>query len=761
MSFQKEPPCIPYILSHLSDNDTSALAAFLLSYIQFLLHSGVTGYKEISNRIDMLSLVMQNDLVGRKEVLNPKAVKGVTYEIQSEADYTVYIKALYEACGENPKTFKELFCEYYPGKERLCGLCPYSTAYTQADERRELELAKYIFQDSNNYDYVREKGIPYRTLFRSCIDLYDVLPTGADSIVIPGLAILIETIGDSIVEYYYLNQCSSAFVNRLEEFGINAELLKENYATYTAMIYSFLRESIDNVTLMSNYNVDFEIAYLSDRKAYEPEYLADGSLLPYHMLKEATDLEDTRKEVGEDLNEIRVDHKKKNYVRRRKKTIEIVGAATLEEAVFDEFNEDIVPDVTVESEPADDDLLVERISENDIEVVTKDGLIADPNVIEETVDEDADETDEYEEDSTYTGFFRRSPVNDAADETFEYTERSEETEESAKTEETVSESETEPLSLSCKEEKTDTTPIRDYNQLLVCDEIADTKGFLVYDETISDPDKAAISNFFSTLGRCVAEPVVYGEQTMCVLYGKGKCYLLPLPLAYDVVCYKRIHVSSMKAYALYGAYGLLNNAEHNYIKKNKMSMVYPILDLFKMEQRPISCDDIPSDLLKRLSVTERYAKEYLARPLTQKAEALIHTVASLGYSLYRSRYLSTASSDLLFSIDKKGALAPRPGAGRLVLDEEHFSTFQMVYRDIGQMDAEDYAGLTYNLLQFMDLRGDARSLPYSVIDFHPDCGDLTIVTSRYCKDYVQTILSMYLDFLAHKQGIRNLKISFS
>lgn len=774
-----EPICFPYILSYMPDTDVKELASFTLCYIQYLTNNGVTDVKQIDRRLVSLTIQSQRHFVSRTSVLDLKRVNGRTYNISTDAELEDFMKSLYELCNNSDvNTFSELLKKYHPDSQ-ICKLCPYGVHYTQECYEDELRLANYMLDDVSNLSSVYEKynSSELKMIFRSHVDLYDILPEGSSSIIFNGLYLLLDAFYRDSIYMMMMDDCPSVFVDSLNSIGIGKELLNMDgkYAESVDLIYHYLLENIHSVKEPVS---DSEAAFsLAEKLLYRPAYtpVIDADATPI-LSRQVDSVRGMLKSEKEDGLVVIHESSKDEVIKKRKKIYEVVNARSYEKDVFEEFDEYI--DTISSNEAADtntaeqrepfttvsvlDDEFIEltKFSDDDPdvtnektiysgEVVDKDGKLVDPNLLQNQMNEKDNDDLSEDVERDFDDDFDDS-VNGDSQNGFSWAEASVSASMHPEHEAKQDDIKGLPQFLSVKD-------------FLAYEYITDFSDIKLLPEFFSEPLEKELDqaqSLFLNCGYCIMEPVKCDTGIKIALYAEGSCFLASLPAAFRITHFNRIKKASIKPYLIYAAYAELNKKEtHTYIANHKLKNVIPLLDIAKARNNN-TYTSVPVLLLERMQYAYQLFQTIHKDVMTEKECELCHLVSALGYNYHRERFLKSIPLNCkkeLFSFSQEYEIIPNSLDMKSIIPIDNtFVCFKVYFWDNQQKANELYQKITELIFSFLDKRGDIRSLPFSILSFDLRVGEIGICASEYCYRYIRTLLMIYPDYMSHKLGIKNL-----
>ena len=769
---EQYPICFNYILSKISENDSASLASFTLSFLQFLSMSGVSSYQEIDSELDMVTLMAQHNLIQRKGFISTKKISGKTYTIETKEDYSDFVSALLEHCNE-PSSFLTLL-QKSGFTDNLCKLCSWSSYYSSAYLSKELQLANFMLRSQDSFDCVMDScGYALSKIFKSDFDLYEILPVGSISVAFPGLRSLIESVSAEPFKYFDMRQpVISSFEHILLGSGITENLLntggkrKENILA----IYDYISEMIKEIVLPEDYSYEEEIKFLLNRPSYIPPFDADGVPVSYKMLQDFNFVE----KDNSSLNCIREEKSSPKAIKRHGKKIEPVNFASYESEVFSEFNEEyIVADSDTTDDSSDVDIEPEVISAECTEIVNDDGNLVDPTMLSDTneaSDLDDDLDDDYCQDSSFGWSTSFSKDNEDAGD--ECTRSDVELASRSFHDEFLQLSSTETITSESKNENQ--TPHRlpgnlDTSSQFLLDPIKDIPLIAEIKEELHRPEHDRIISI-SRNNTVYIEPVIFDSRIylyFCLFDKKKVCieYLCDLSTAEKMFHYHDITLVSYKPYLSYKEFSRMRSLENSFQLDFKLQGIYPIAELDSFFNRrsyysSVSCD-IHERAVTGLSVVDNLACNY---SMSNNFKNIVSYSSALGYFLERKRFvqvLSKADTCKLFTVASDGTILPNNIGDILipfpsVKDETHF--FKIYFYEEGNANSSAYAEIIRELFIFLEQRGDVRNLPFSVLYFSNNTGEILFVSLSYCYEYIRSLVIMFIDNAAHKKGFENLWI---
>lgn len=761
----------------MPDTDVKELASFTLCYIQYLTNNGITDAKQIDRRLVSLTIQSQRHFVSRTSVLDLKTINGTTYDISTATELEVFMKSLYDLCNKSDvNTFSELLKKYHPDSQ-ICKLCPYGVHYTQDYYEDELRLANYMLDDVSNLSSIYEKynSSELKKIFRSHVDLYDILPEGSSSIIFNGLYLLLDAFYRDSIYMMMMDDCPSVFVDSLNSIGIGKELLNVDgkYAESVDLIYHYLLENIHSVEEpISDSEAAFSLAEkLLHRPAYTPVIDADATPILSRQIDTAHGVK--RKEDDELV--VIHENSKDEFIKKRKKIYDVVNARSYERDVFEEFDE-YVEDISSDNDTdvqkelfttvsvLDDEFIeLTKFSDDgqDVEneetlysgeVVDKDGKLVDPNLLQNQMskmdddfDDDLSEDVECDFDDDFADSFSGNSQNG-----FSWAETSASTSMYPEHEAKQDDIKGLPQLLSVKD-------------FLAYEYITDFSDVKLLPEFFSEPLERELDqaqSLFLNCGYCIMEPVKCDTGIKIALYAEGSCFLASLPAAFRITHFNRIKKASIKPYLLYAAYAELNKKEtHTYIANYKLKQVIPLLDIAKARNNN-AYTSVPALLLERMRYAYQLFQTIHKVAMTEKECELCHLVSALGYNYHRERFLKSVPLNCkkeLFSFSQEYEIIPNSLDMKSIIPiDDTFVCFKVYFWDNQQKANALYQKITELIFSFLDKRGDIRSLPFSILSFDLRVGEIGICASEYCYRYIRTLLMIYPDYISHKLGIKNL-----
>lgn len=782
-------PCLYYIIADIPENDEKRASAFSLAYIQYLEQLGITDPVEIEKKLTGISMFSQFSNVDRKTPLDFLSVGGNRYQLTDGKSFTEYKKALSTACSE-PMSFSSLLKNTDPDLS-LCHTCKYSSHYEGSMYEMELSLMRSALESEDSFKKISEQSLP--ELFRSWLDLFDILPKIRQPHAFPAFLCLANSIKAHTDDYFnglfsgdYL-MIRSDFITELSSFGIVQDACA-GLEDYDKFIFEYLMDTIQNVSSHPDTDMDALIDKLLTREPYNPPF--DADMTPYVSISSKQSEQSELDFLAASSTEQPAKPKRRRKKKPSRPEIEVTTADSqkldrfingIEEQPFHyslpgplepsekddnmptKLHTDLHTDLDMETETEKIDVTATDILSKDGDILSESHRIGLPldetisynadmgNLYQPDDDYDDDEDDEDEDAGASDGHITDTDSGNGMD-TIEETAITRTNAimdndtgfqppcpvlDQDDADRTANEL---PAPAPAKEPD---TPETAFNILADASRIKqeDIADFKTIDTTSCMDRILSLSN---NQGYCVAEPVVISGKDYLLLSANSQFFVSAADnrMLEPLLKKRDLPIVSLHPHALYGIC-----IRHGLSLRN----VYPLPDMIYLHHIQVVPFQTPKECIKQcIKLYGICLEKDTDTALLPKRSLLCE---AYGYSFYRDRFLNMTADHRLLSYEnckpvcsafKKRSTDTSVIPGRMVtVTFAHQAYSSTQYQELSEM-----------IFMILSEKGIFRQMDISILGTEPDTFSLFIGDSCYL--YLHTYIPSLLFETAYDAGMKNL-----